>query len=195
MKLLQRIPVFTASQVISMILEAAEISASVKGQQLRDHYFARMFGFNCVVQSGLLYNSDPLPGSTVPRSTMEDFENVISQLLFLGNQKAWIRESSWWSVLAALEGLHDADPSWRQGAIEKAVNLIFQDRQRWFPEKLATAVKMQVWFPDCDWNGTLSPAFEHGNILSTQSLGKVAIILRVSGFLFLPSVREIDILG
>ncbi|KAG8909871.1 DNA-directed DNA polymerase, partial [Tulasnella sp. 417] len=49
-ELLSRLSVVTANQVITLVVDASEISGNVKGQQLRDLLFARLFGLNCLVQ-------------------------------------------------------------------------------------------------------------------------------------------------
>ncbi|KAG9018922.1 DNA-directed DNA polymerase [Tulasnella sp. 427] len=177
-ELLSRLSVVTANQVITLVLDASEISVNVKGQQLRDLLFARLFGLNCVVQSGLLFKMDPLPTSSIAPSSLRDFQRAVNEYLSLGERKPWFKETAWWSLLGALDALHRSEVPWRSEAVAFSSRAIFKDKGEWFPEKLAAAVRMQQWFPTLDWKDLTSPTFKDGQILSAPSLSKVATILR-----------------
>lgn len=170
----------TASQVIILVLDASEISSNIKGQQLRDLLFARLFGLNCLVQSGLLFKTEPLPTSSISSSSLRDFQRTVNEYLSLGERKPWLKETAWWSLLGALEALHGSQVTWKSEAAEFASSVIFREKDEWFPEKLAAAVKMQQWFPVLNWRDLISPTFKDGQVLSSSSLVKVATILRVS---------------
>lgn len=161
-------------------MDASEISGNVKGQQLRDLLFARLFGLNCLVQSGLLFKTEPLPTSSIPPSSLKDFQRAVNEYLGLGERKPWLKETAWWSLLNALEVLHGSQVPWKGEAAEFASSVIFREKEEWFPEKLAAVARMQRLFPSLNWRDLISPTFKDGQVLSSSSLRKVAAILRVS---------------
>ena len=127
----------TPRQIISLVLRASLITVSSRGQETRDLLFARLFGLTSVVQSGLLYR---------PTATIDDFKTVVHELINVGKAKAWLRESCWWAVIKAIEGLEAGQVEWRQQAGEWTAELVFADQEGkmdWTPEKVALGLKMQ----------------------------------------------------
>ena len=114
---------------------------SSRGQETRDLLFARLFGLTSVVQSGLLYR---------PTATIDDFKTTVQELINVGKAKAWLRESCWWAVIKAIEGLEQGQVEWRQQAGEWTAELVFADQEGkmdWTPEKVALGLKMQEIYP------------------------------------------------
>ncbi|KAG8853507.1 DNA-directed DNA polymerase [Tulasnella sp. 330] len=176
-ELLERIPTVTAVQVIFLVKEASEITSSVRGQLLRDMLFARLFGLNCIVEAGLLFKTDPPPNTSTPPATIQTFQTVFTDFISLGQQKTWLREPAWWSVMTLLKELAKSEVPWKNEAVDGVVSLIFSDPREWSAEKLAVAIQMQHDFPTLDWHKVLSPTFEDGQILALSSLPIVATAL------------------
>lgn len=181
-QLLGRLSTVTAGHIIYLVKEASEITGGTKGQLLRDMLFARLFGFNCLVESGLLFKTHPLPFTSNPPATLNDFQAVLKELIKLGEQKTWLREPGWWAVTAALKGLAESAVLWKNEAVDHAVTLIFRHSEDWTPEKLAVALQMQRDFPNVDWRKVLSPTFEDGQMLALSSLRLLATTLKVLTF-------------
>ncbi|KAG8992223.1 DNA-directed DNA polymerase [Tulasnella sp. JGI-2019a] len=175
--LLEKIPTVTAAQVIFLVNEASEITSSVRGQLLRDMLFARLFGLNCIVEAGLLFKTAPVLNTSTPPATIQTFLTVLADFIWLGQQKTWLREPAWWSVLTVLKGLAGNDVPWKTEAVDQVVSVIFNDPREWSAEKLAVAIQMQDDFPTVGWRKVLSPTFEDGQILALSSLPLVAIAL------------------
>ena len=174
LQLLQRLDTISASQIISLVIESSKAQGSMKGQEVRDMHFARLFGLTSVIESGLLYKT------TIPVSSLEDFQTAITELVSLGEKKSWLRETAWWTILLAVQRLRESSVSWKEEAVSWVVDVIFKDPKDWSPEKLALAIKMPKMFPSVDWKKTLMPVFKDGNALAKSTLHTVARVLRVS---------------
>jgi DNA polymerase phi len=151
------------------------------GQEERDVLFARLFGLTSVIQSGLLVRQTTLPpyaSTSSLASNLVGYKETLSQLLFLGEKKSWLRESAWWTAGLALDALNTSDVSWKKEAIEATIDSIFVDNT-WTPEKVALAAKLQLWYPERDWRKHLSPTFKHPEMLSMGNLTTLARILKV----------------
>jgi DNA polymerase phi len=166
-------------------MDSTKHQGSMKGQEERDVLFARLFGISCIIQSGLAVRTKPLPSSAsseTSASSLECYEQIISSLLLLGDQKSWMRESAWFTISLAVDALHGSDVSWKERAVEKTLDTLFTTHPVWSTEKLALTLKLQDFFPSRDWQGYLSPTFKNTNILSTGNLTTVAKILKVDQF-------------
>lgn len=151
------------------------------GQEERDVLFARLFGFTAIVQSGLLVRTKPLPtsaSSATLASTLLSYQEVVNQLLELGEAKSWIRESVWWTLCLAIDALRDSDAEWKDEAIQFTIGKIIE--QSWSPEKVALTLKLQELCPDYEWKSHLSPVFKKSTILHTNNLHSLAKILKVA---------------
>lgn len=189
-QLLSTLCTVTCSQILGLIMDSTKHQGSMKGQEERDILFARLFGISSVIQSGLAVRSKPLPSSPsseTAASSMECFEQIISSLLSLGDQKSWLRESAWFAIDLAVEALRGSDVAWKEEAVEKTLDALFTTHSVWSTEKLALTLKLQNNFPSRDWKRYLSPTFKKTNVLSTGNLATVAKILKVGQSLSLPS--------
>lgn len=150
------------------------------GREERDMLFARLFGFISVIQSGLLFREATLPSSSSPVSSLDNYNEVLAQLVALGEKKSWLRESAWWAIGLAIDGLQASDVSWKNDAFASIISTIFAEKKMWSPEKIALTAKLQAYLPSQDWQKTLAPTFKSPELLSTGNLGTIARILRAS---------------
>lgn len=95
--------------------------------------FARLFGFNAVITSGILFSADATP---------EVFRSVVEELVVLGRTKGWMRESAWWAIVCALRGLLDSQVDWKQQAMEVVAEQVVEERE-WTQEKLAIVLFLE----------------------------------------------------
>lgn len=154
----------------------------MSGQEERDILFARLFGTMSVIQSGLAVRTRPLPtsaSSATLASTLGSYEHIITQLIGLGEQKSWLRESAWFAISLAIDALHGSDVSWKEDAVEKTCQHLFIENKIWSTEKIALALKLQDLYPGCDWKTLLSPIFKTSDLFSAGNLMIIARILKV----------------
>ncbi|QRW27168.1 DNA polymerase phi subunit [Rhizoctonia solani] len=156
-ELLTRLNTVDAASITSSILEASAISNSMKGQEVRDTLFARLFGLTAVIQSGLLFRTSRLTTSPsapeelgLPASSLVAYQTTVTELFNLGEKKSWLRESSWWSIDLALRSLHSSQGlEWKDQAIQWTIETIYRGDQakEWTPEKLGLTVTFKILLP------------------------------------------------
>lgn len=132
-QLLSRIRTVSAAQILSLLQRSTHTSGAMKGSEVRDLLFARLFGLTSLINSGSLFAAT---------STQEDFETVIAILLRLGKQKAWLRESAWWGIIGATEGLLGSSVPWKEDGVKGLVEKVFKE-QGWTAEKVALALMIE----------------------------------------------------
>ena len=157
----------------------------MSGQEERDVLFARLFGTMSVIQSGLAVRTGPLSTSAALASTLQSYEDIIVQLLDLGNQKSWLRESAWFVISLAVDTLYESDVSWKENAVEKTLQHLFIENKIWSTEKIALALKLQDLYPGCDWKSLISPTFKMSDLFSAGNLMTIARILKVCSYHFI----------
>ena len=151
------------------------------GQEERDVLFARLFGLTAVVQSGLLVRDTPVPTSASfqpAASNLSNYQEVLSQLLALGEKKSWLRESAWWAIGLAIDALEQSNVAWRKDAFNATVHAVFVENKTWSPEKIALALKLQKYCPDRDWSKLLSSSFKQPRVVHTSNYNTLARILK-----------------
>ena len=184
----------TAAQIVAMILDSSKTQGSMTGQEERDVLFARLFGLTAVIQSGLLVRDAPLrtsASSSTAASSLATYQDVLAQLIALGEKKSWLRESVWWTIGLAVDALARSQVSWKDEAVEATINSLFTEHKLWTPEKIALALKLQNLYPSLDWRKLLSPTFKNPDLLSTANLPTLAKILKVRtliSLILLPAV-------
>jgi DNA polymerase phi len=154
----------------------------MQGHEIRDQYFARLFGLVSVIQSGLLFRNSTLPtsgSSKTHASTLSDFQTVGSELLTLGEKKSWLRETCWWALDLALHALSSSSVDWKDKAVEWMAETIYTEKVAWTPEKLALTVVLQRVTQSLSWKKLLAPTFKDSDVLSSRNVPIVAKILRV----------------
>ncbi|KDN51531.1 hypothetical protein RSAG8_00076, partial [Rhizoctonia solani AG-8 WAC10335] len=157
-ELLTRLNTVDAAGIISSTLEASVTNGSMKGHEIRDTLFARLFGLTAVIQSGLLFRTSRLTASLSspnqlgpPASSLTAYQTAITELLNLGDKKSWLRESSWWSIILALKHLYSTqEVEWKDEAVEA---------KEWTPEKLGLTLTLQDLAPDQPWKDILAAPF------------------------------------
>ncbi|KAF5365721.1 hypothetical protein D9758_003270 [Tetrapyrgos nigripes] len=180
-ELLSRIDTITCPQITSLILDASKSQGSMTGQEERDILFARLFGMNAIIQSGLLVRTKPLPtsaSSATHASSLAGFEQIVSELLALGEKKSWLRESAWWTLCLATDSVKDSEVSWKDEALRYILQRAFVDDKLWSPEKVAITLKLKNLLPEEDWRSLLSPTFKNSDICSNANLKTLASILK-----------------
>jgi DNA polymerase phi len=161
----------------------------MKGQEIRDTLFARLFGLTAVIQSGLLFRDSHLPPSLSspnelgpPASSLAAYQTTVSELLGLGDKKSWLRESAWWAIILAVKLLHSASPrvKWEKEAIQWTLDTVYGGAHaaEWTPDKLALTVYLQELEPSQPWKDLLAPTFRNGLLLSSPNLIAIARILK-----------------
>ncbi|KAF4608345.1 DNA-directed DNA polymerase [Pleurotus pulmonarius] len=180
-ELLSQLETVTCSQILSLILDNSKPPTSATGQEERDSLFARLFGLTSVIQSRLLVNTKALSASASSTTAISDigtFNEVISQLLILGEKKSWLRESAWWSISLAVDVLEASDVPWKEEAVKSTIDKLLAEQQHWSPEKIALALKLQTQYPAHDWKALLAPTFKNPQLLSNANLLNIARIMK-----------------
>ncbi|KAK0210612.1 DNA polymerase phi-domain-containing protein [Desarmillaria ectypa] len=180
-ELLSRILTFTCAQILSLIMDATKTQKSMTGQEERDVLFARLFGITAVIQSGLFIRTDPLPesaSSSTSASSLQSFEDIVSELIALGEKKSWLRESAWWTILLALEALNSSNVPWKEEGFGYSIEATLGSDSQWMPEKVALILKLQHLRPDHDWRKYTSPMFKNPDLLSTGNYHTLGQILK-----------------
>ncbi|KAF5391416.1 hypothetical protein D9757_001957 [Collybiopsis confluens] len=182
-ELLSRLDTVTCSQIFTLITDASKSQGSMTGQEERDVLFARLFGMTAIIQSGLLMRTKPLrtsQSSATLASSLEGYEQVLKELVILGEKKSWLRESAWWAIGLATDSLKTAQVSWRDEAMKATVHHLFIEHELWSSEKIAMTLKLQVNFQDLPWHSLVSPTFKNPDLFSNANLQAIAVILRDS---------------
>jgi DNA polymerase phi len=163
-------------------MDGTKTQGSMTGQEERDVLFARLFGLNAVIQSGLLVRTGALEtsaSSTAHPSTLESYHHTIAGLLALGERKSWLRESAWWTIALAIDALNDSDVKWKENAADFTLQQLFVENKSWSPEKVALCLKLQDLYPNRDWHKFLCPTFKNSDLLHTSNLQLLARVLKV----------------
>jgi len=105
----------------------------MKGPEARDALFAQLFGINAIIQSKCLFAAN---------SSLDTFQKVIGQLVHLGTTKGWMRESAWWAILGATEGVLNSNVSWKNKAVDGLVKQIYEEKS-WSQEKVALTLLLE----------------------------------------------------
>jgi len=163
---------------LNLIIQSTKSQGSITGQEERDILFARLFGITSIVQSGLLLRTTSIGTSEPSKASLEGFKEIILELIILGEKKSWLRESSWWTIILALDALQDSNVDWKEEAIEFTTQTIVE--KSWSSEKVALVLKLQELNPSYGWSSALQPMFKSGDLLSNGSMLSLARILKVS---------------
>ncbi|KAF5386843.1 hypothetical protein D9615_001886 [Tricholomella constricta] len=182
-ELLSRIETVTCSQIVTLIVDGTKTGGSMTGQEERDVLFARLFGLTAVIQSGLLVRTGSLTtsaSSAAHASTLSSYEETIKQLIALGENKSWLRESAWWTIILAVDALKESEVTWKKDAVDVTLHQLFEENKDWSPEKVALALKLQALHPDHNWRKCFAPSFKNPDLLHGSNLQNLARILKES---------------
>ncbi|KAJ3512520.1 hypothetical protein NLJ89_g3472 [Agrocybe chaxingu] len=139
---------------------------SMSGQEERDAFFARLFGIMSIIQSGLVVRATALPNSgssSAVASSLESYEQIVNELVNLGDKKSWLRESAWFAISMLVDTLFESDVPWKDEATTKTLDALLQDL-----------------YPKRDWKALLSPHFKNTDLLASANLSTLARILKES---------------
>jgi DNA polymerase phi len=94
----------------------------MKGSEERDLLFARLFGLNALVSSGCIVSCHEAQG----RRTWLD---TVQAIIELGDKKAWLRESAWFSLVRAVRALLDDEVKveWKEEAVDALTAKVYRD--------------------------------------------------------------------
>ena len=158
----------------------------MRGAEERDALFARLFGLTAISQSGSLFS---------PSSSLSTFGEMVDQLLELSQAKGWLRESAWWTLLGAVNGLLTSNVTWKEDGVTVLVDRVFGDKS-WNQEKVALALTLERSRPvsdrtlstacglmdrlqALDWKTLLAPTFKQRSLLSNGNLATLGRLLKV----------------
>ncbi|TDL27573.1 hypothetical protein BD410DRAFT_762651 [Rickenella mellea] len=179
-ELLTHVDTVSCAQIIALIHTSCEPSGSMTGQEERDVLFARLFGLSVIIQSGLLVRKKPMPMSSAIPSSLACFQTIVTDLLALGEKKSWLKESSWRTLINAVESVYSSEIKWREDAVRYVEQRLFVEDKSWSPEKVALALKLTTLYPSKEWKGLFSPPFKQPDILNSSNLVALARILKES---------------
>jgi len=150
----------------------------MNGQEQRDMYFARLFGLTSIIQSGLLFRQEPPAYSSTPASSLEEFQQVLEELIALGEKKSWFTESCWWSISLALDALFASSAPWMGQASDWVLNALLPSGCEWTTERVAIWLKYhQNWGQKA--SDKLAPKLKTSHLLATTNLPTLTRVLRV----------------
>jgi DNA polymerase phi len=138
----------SASHILSLILRSSSPATGLKGSEERDLLFARLFGLNALVSSQLLTSGQGGGART--------WNSCCAALIALGDRKAWLRESAWFSLIRAVRILLEGEgPEWKSEAVDGLLETIYKAVNEetgkrglpWTQEKLALTILLQQLQP------------------------------------------------
>lgn len=70
---------------------------------------------------------------------------VTGELVNLGRRKGWLRESAWFTLISAVEGLLDSEVEWREEAVTEVVDKLYgrEGEGGWSSEKVALTLLLE----------------------------------------------------
>ncbi|KAF7584052.1 DNA polymerase phi family protein [Clavispora lusitaniae] len=89
------------SSMLDKIVDATQVSSSMKGKELRSVLFGRLFGFQALVNSELLLQKES--------SSQEDLQKFVRLLVELSGTKSWLRESAMFTMCQFLGSFLNSD--------------------------------------------------------------------------------------
>ncbi|CAO1616346.1 unnamed protein product [Sympodiomycopsis kandeliae] len=168
-ELLARTDTLTAIDVLVLVLRASTPVGKVSRSEERNLLFARLFGVQALVRSGLLSRS----------SSVSDVTRAIDILVELGEKKSPLRESAGWVLVQMLESISSetstSPSSVRKSTCEALSRYATQGELS--PEKLAVLLKLSQVDSKFKLEGKIA-SVKRGNILSSDNLPLLAKLLR-----------------
>jgi DNA polymerase phi len=89
-----------------------------------------------MVNSGALYTTT---------SNIEDFRVVTGELVGLGRKKGWLKESAWYTLISAVEGLLASEASWAEEGLSEVIEKAYgrEAEGGWSSEKIALTLLLE----------------------------------------------------
>lgn len=167
-ELLAHLTTINASDVLLLIIKHSAPSGKVSRSEQRNLLFARLFGIQALVRSGMLLER--------PVTDLAEVEKVIDLLRNLSEKKAYLRESCGWTLVQLLDSLAASSNEQLKTDVSQ---LVFNDAVSGdlTPEKLALILKLQELAPKLKAEGKIAGLKKGGEILSAPNLPAIAKVL------------------
>ncbi|PWN19959.1 hypothetical protein BCV69DRAFT_283492 [Microstroma glucosiphilum] len=167
-ELLAHLTSINASDVLILIIKHSSPSGKVSRSEQRNLLFARLFGIQALVRSGMLIER--------PTTDLAEVEKVIELLRNLSEKKAYLRESCGWTLVQLLDSLAASSNEQLKSAVSQ---LVFNDAVSGdlTPEKVALILKLQEFAPKLKADGKVAGLKKGGDILSAPNLPTIAKVL------------------
>jgi DNA polymerase phi len=139
-------------KVMEMLKAKTKPEGDLSGQEERDHAFGLLFGLQCFVRAKILFVQEE-----------EHWDKVFDSLIQLAKKKPWMREECGWSIVEALEQMH-------QQQAEITLKKLQEAGLAASPEGVGIWLKARDLFPDMKfpskpWGNNGNP-LEHLSILA-----------------------------
>lgn len=157
------------SSFLDKVVDATQVSASMKGKELRSVLFGRLFGFQALVNSGLLLEK---------ASSQSDIQKFVSLLVQLSGAKSWLRESAMFTLCQFLGTYLSSDlfsestlVNFLQSISDEELNFTTEGLAVYLviPQPLRTKVSQQI---------TGVSLWKNGDPLSSGNLQTLAKVLK-----------------
>lgn len=163
-ELLRSLQKIDIGMVIETIEKATTPAGNIKGQEIRDYQFGRLFGLQALCSSGLLERTE---------TTMAEITPVFGLLFELAMSKGWLRESCANVIIQNLNALATAGSLLTKECAETVHDMLYTAQLNKTIEGVAISLS-------CIEHGSSkkSDDWTHGNILHADNLKSLNRILR-----------------
>ncbi|KAJ3284320.1 DNA-directed DNA polymerase [Rhizoclosmatium sp. JEL0117] len=140
---------FSAALIVDLIESLNVLTASVKGQEEREMYFARIFGLHAIVQSGLL---------TAPQTTADQVSRVVTILLTCASAKSYLSLVSYDVLTKIITFGIDSKKDWVPAVISSVVEAGMGTEGIWFV--IVAQEEMKKTGYKFDWKAVFKGSWE-----------------------------------
>eukprot|EP00124_Ichthyophonus_hoferi_P001015 Ihof_evm10s45 gene=Ihof_evmTU10s45 len=150
-------------EVLEMLDNFMKASTNAKGQEERDNYFGKVFGYASILESGRLFEEDG------DKATLT---NVVERVLALADMKSYLKEPCYHVLVSRI-------PEMSQGTFTGHVLPAFEPLFKaddWSPEVLALALAIQSQYPDLDYK-ELFNQWKRPSLLNVKNFPKLQSIM------------------
>lgn len=144
----------TFEKVLALLTEKTQAVGSVPGQEERDHHFGQLFGIECFVRAGFLFDD------------LSKWNTVLDLLLKLASKKVWLRSQCGWMIVQSIQQMKKKDVA---ATLEKVADAGLAKT----PEGVAIWLVSLDRFPDLKVKPWPNP-------LASKYLGDLAAVLKES---------------
>lgn len=157
------------SSFLDKVVDATQVSSAMKGKELRSVLFGRLFGFQALVNSGLLLEST---------SSQEDIQKFVSLLVLLSGAKSWLRESAMFTLCQFL-GTYLSSDLYDEATLVGFLQAISDEELNFTTEGLAVYLVIpQPLRSTAAQQVTGSSLWKNGDPLSSGNLQTLAKVLK-----------------
>lgn len=147
----------TFDTVLGILVERTNTGGNIPGQEERDHYFGQLFGIECFVSAGILFDDK------------DRWLTIVDLLLKLANKKVWLRSQCGWIIVQALQHM-------KRKLAEKTLKKLSEEGLAKTTEGVGIWIAALDRFPDMK-----VPSKPWKTPLSTKALGDLPAIMKDSG--------------